>query len=315
MKTAKICLLLDKMPPDFEPLDSEINLHGEDGATAITANDIFLFFANLSCDDYNRRLIIDILSSVFSDTDITEEKVAAFKNKALSFFPEFFIDFLITSICALAEDDIKDVTDLPEVVVAMPCKIANRMAETLCEPDKEIDTDRTNKSTLVSLLCAFSHFDLGLDLSYQPVLGTCNGNFTFLNAISFKDALSTINFAVLTILKDSTIIRKCKNCGAFFVPSVRSDELYCNRKLANGKTCKSIGYDSKIKKDNILSTYRKIYKTQNARKQRNLHRPNIEGKFLTWKLFAKKELKKCQDGEITLEEMISAISSDEWIKA
>ena len=36
-------------------------------------------------------------------------------------------------------------------------------------------------------------------------------------------------------------IKKCKNCGKFFVPEKRSDELYCNNIFENDKTCKEVG--------------------------------------------------------------------------
>lgn len=35
-------------------------------------------------------------------------------------------------------------------------------------------------------------------------------------------------------------IKKCKNCGKFFVPDNRVDELYCNSIYENNKTCKEV---------------------------------------------------------------------------
>ena len=40
---------------------------------------------------------------------------------------------------------------------------------------------------------------------------------------------------------ESTANKKCKNCGKFFVPDNRVDELYCNSIYENNKTCKEVG--------------------------------------------------------------------------
>ena len=41
--------------------------------------------------------------------------------------------------------------------------------------------------------------------------------------------------------ENSYITVKCKNCGKFFVPENRSDELYCSNIFENGKNCKEVG--------------------------------------------------------------------------
>ena len=50
---------------------------------------------------------------------------------------------------------------------------------------------------------------------------------------------------VIELLELTTIenieIKRCKNCGKFFVPENRSDELYCSNIFENGKTCKEVG--------------------------------------------------------------------------
>ena len=103
------------------------------------------------------------------------------------------------------------------------------------------------------------------------------------------------------------MIQRCKMCGEFFFPISKSDEVYCSK-------CRNVSYDLKIKDNEILKTYRTIYKTQNARKQRNAHIANISNRFDKWKTLAKEKLQQCTDGEISLEEMKDQISSDDWIR-
>lgn len=59
------------------------------------------------------------------------------------------------------------------------------------------------------------------------------------------------------------MIKKCKNCGKFFVPENRSDELYCSNIFENEKTCKEVG-PFKIKQklmeeNNDIKFYRNVY--------------------------------------------------------
>ena len=106
---------------------------------------------------------------------------------------------------------------------------------------------------------------------------------------------------------------KCQNCGKLFFPHSRSDEIYCNSIFRNGKTCKELGYEMKVRADQIMKEYRRIYKMQNARKQRNPQKRNIAARFDGWAISAKQALKLCQNGEITLEEMKRQISRADWM--
>lgn len=66
-------------------------------------------------------------------------------------------------------------------------------------------------------------------------------------------------------------IKQCVNCGRFFIPSKRSDEIYCDRINENGRTCKDVGYSSKIKEDPFKNIFTTARKTQHARIRYNKH--------------------------------------------
>lgn len=114
-------------------------------------------------------------------------------------------------------------------------------------------------------------------------------------------------------LKLNIKINWCKNCGKVFIPLVRSDEIYCNNIFKKNKTCKQLGYENKVNADSILKIYRTIYKTQNARKQRNKHISQINERFYKWAVYAKSILEKCQQEDIDIDEMKRLLSNDGWI--
>lgn len=116
--------------------------------------------------------------------------------------------------------------------------------------------------------------------------------------------------------------RNCENCGKPFIPSVRSDEIYCNRIFKNDRTCKQVGYENKINSDEVMKSYRNAYKSKNAFKNRIIRKKamiqalrdasseNIKSEieFKEWVCEAKNKMKQCQNGVITLEEF------KEWLK-
>ncbi len=97
-------------------------------------------------------------------------------------------------------------------------------------------------------------------------------------------------------------LKKCRNCGHYFAPLSRADEIYCNRVYADGRTCRETGYSVKQNADTLLKAYRTAYKTQHAKMQRNRTKPRYrEEVFQPWVDSAKRELERAQRGEITPE--------------
>lgn len=131
--------------------------------------------------------------------------------------------------------------------------------------------------------------------------------------LSFKSIFDALLYDGYEVRENNVRPTRCQNCGKLFFPHVRSDEIYCNHIFRNGKTCKELGYEMKIEADQIMKEYRRIYKMQNARKQRNSHRLQIAEYFDNWKLKAKEQLSACKRGDITIEEMINRISGEEWM--
>jgi hypothetical protein len=181
------------------------------------------------------------------------------------------------------------------------------LAETLVKYNVN-DSESNQRKLLVNIA------DDG-DIRYHVLPGYINYELTICDVFSIQTGLSALYFDFVQLVKEKAIMRICSNCRKYFIPSSRSDEIYCNNRNPNGKTCKEIGYENKVKNDAVLSEYRKIYKTQNARKQRNRgHIEDIDNRFSRWTEFAKKKLKDCQEEKITLDEMVRSIVTDDWMK-
>lgn len=80
-----------------------------------------------------------------------------------------------------------------------------------------------------------------------------------------NDILAIIALMFKEFMSDNhNTIRKCQNCGYYFVPSNLKETKYCNVEYENtGKTCRQIGkelaYKKSLKEDALLDKYRKRY--------------------------------------------------------
>lgn len=166
--------------------------------------------------------------------------------------------------------------------------------------EDDIDTQHIQAHILVSAIPP--------DIRYIPIaaINRKTQKITYCNAYYVSTVRDFFTLMAIFAIKEDKPIRKCKNCDQYFIPISKRDEIYC-------LSCRDVSYDQKIKEDEILSSYRKIYKTQSARKTRNAHRPHINEKFEHWKHIAKSKRNDCKNGLITLEEMEKAISSQDWL--
>ena len=144
------------------------------------------------------------------------------------------------------------------------------------------------------------------NVGYRIIYNTKSKGFEEIYEIN--DIYTFCIFSIVKLLQNGTNIKKCENCGKYFVPLSREDEVYCDNIFSNGRTCKQVGYENKIKNDDILKEYRRVYKNKNAIKNRNKHSPKAEERWQSWKIKAKNKLKECQKGHITLDEF------KEWLK-
>lgn len=69
------------------------------------------------------------------------------------------------------------------------------------------------------------------------------------------------------ILQEKTYLKKCKNCGKYFL-TTNSAVIYCDNVFEDNKTCREIGankvFTKNLEKDEAYNLYRKIYKKKQA---------------------------------------------------
>ena len=115
--------------------------------------------------------------------------------------------------------------------------------------------------------------------------------------VSIQEEYKTNNFLsicyveLMEIIKKETSINLCQNCNKYFLPQIRSNEVYCNN-------CKEVGYENKVKNDLYMTAYRNEYKSRHA-KLRSITNPDkresSKNKLSEWARIALVEAKKAKE--------------------
>ena len=77
--------------------------------------------------------------------------------------------------------------------------------------------------------------------------------------------LSSICYAILEELSKTPNypIKKCQNCGMYFIPNSKVDEIYCDYPKENSKPCRDLGafqsYTERLKQNKAMGEYRRTY--------------------------------------------------------
>lgn len=113
---------------------------------------------------------------------------------------------------------------------------------------------------------------------------------------------------IIAMVESHIMIRKCKNCGKYFVVNNRKT-VYCDRIDESGACCSAIGsnrsFQQKLEEDEALKLYTRAYKTHFARVRK---KKMTQEDFSDWCSNAKRNLNKVRKGEL-------AISTfQEWLK-
>lgn len=106
-------------------------------------------------------------------------------------------------------------------------------------------------------------------------------------------------------------IRKCKNCGKYFVAYLRSDAEYCTRiSLYNKKkTCREDGpkrtYDASVSGDEVKKRLHLVESARRMRKSRNKDNWDIQTEFDEWQIAMNRWRKNYQSGSISAEQFLA----------
>lgn len=133
----------------------------------------------------------------------------------------------------------------------------------------------------------------------------------------FRAPVKYYVFLLMQFLSEKPIIAQCENCGNFFVPKTKKKTLYCDRVIADGKTCKQVAPKQKHKKlaenDPVIEAYDRTRRKMYKRLERAVDAPFQSVRYMdyemydTWLRTAQNAKKDYIAGNLTAEETLKRI--------
>lgn len=305
-----LCISNGFDPDEYDFLDNELNF---DNAPVVDYKKYLIFFANLTVQEKDQ--IRNCFQIPTICTTVREYAAAAYLALVNLHGREIadilFID-LENKIILSSEQSIDSNIPALSIFDAKICLVESletawiesqkycTILSILCNPNVDIDKK-------AEYITEVSHIDSSVYCHIQvPAISKKQNRITYCGVYAAPSIMIAIHLFYIFSVQDEIVISECKNCGKFFTPANRKDELYCSR-------CRKLSYDFKIK-DDLRRIYRKIYKTQNARKLRNaknIH--DILDRFEKWKDEASILLATYDPTKTSLDELAQKLSSDDWI--
>lgn len=158
----------------------------------------------------------------------------------------------------------------------------------------------------------FTNFSITNEESAQEIAKYVDNNKLSPYCFSCNNIIQSFIVELFEIATTENIeIKRCKNCGKYFVPDSRSNEIYCNNIYENNKTCKEVGHfrtqQRLMKEDDDLRIYRNVYQKLLLRTRRNLDNEQYEKEFQQFKEKNIELKEKVNNGKITQEDYM------EWL--
>ena len=119
-----------------------------------------------------------------------------------------------------------------------------------------------------------------------------------------SERLSNILYVILEqiVQVPNLPIKQCQNCGKYFIPSSRQDEVYCEFSDEKGKTCKEKGaiqtYKKNLESIPALLEYRRSYQKKIMIVSRNKENKELKKEFDKWKKEAQEKIKLFKQGKL-----------------
>lgn len=158
----------------------------------------------------------------------------------------------------------------------------------------------------------FTHFSITKEDDAQETAKYVDTEILSSYCFTCTNIIQSLIIELLEIATTENIeIKKCKNCGKYFVPDNRSDEIYCSNIYENDKSCKEVGYfrtqQKLMKENNDLRIYRNVYQKLLLRTRRNPDNDEYEKEFQKFKKKNFELKEKVNNGKVTQEEYM------EWL--
>ena len=148
-----------------------------------------------------------------------------------------------------------------------------------------------------------------LNIAYANYLKNENPKATDYFYKNLSPRLEGIAYSsILELARNGKIIRKCKNCGKYFIPENRADTLYCNNLSPQNSamTCKQYGsqrlWYERQKDDELATLSRNILSAKSMLAKRNQDIPEYTQSYDYFRTERLKWKKAVADGSKTKEE-------------
>ena len=148
-------------------------------------------------------------------------------------------------------------------------------------------------------------------------------NLSVINYVILERLVEMFYFEFMQIMKNGRQIKRCKNCGKYFVLTDNRKREYCERPFKDGKKCSEIGHTNTFKNslgdDNsplkIAQTlYNKLYsrmdRARNKFPDELTDKDMTEDDFIEWSNLFSQAREEFKDGKISGEEFIKRIWRD-----
>lgn len=140
----------------------------------------------------------------------------------------------------------------------------------------------------------------------QPLKDLANSVIVQAKAISttkiyeIDNLQELLHLEIINMNQSSTVIKKCENCGKYFIPKHKSQK-YCNRIDETGLICAKAA-KKKLKKDRLesnpaLKLYDTAYKKYHARYKNGIIN---QQQFNSWQYRAKEKLMQVEKGTLDI---------------
>ena len=121
-----------------------------------------------------------------------------------------------------------------------------------------------------------------------------------------------IRFEFVKMIEQDIFIKKCKNCGWFFIPKRRADAEYCERVFGNtNRKCSEVGatlrYEKKVAENPILEAHKTAYRRFNSRTRA---KKMSQEEFMLWSEEAAQKRDACLAGELSFDEFVIWLEQD-----
>ena len=162
--------------------------------------------------------------------------------------------------------------------------------------------------TLASL--KFNATGVNVSLEYRP--RKIGKDYSLLEVYTVSDLATVCYLEFMRMAQLELYVRKCQNCGRYFIPEGEYDTKYCSNPAPGNtqRTCRQIGatnlFKEKVAESPVLSEYNKIYRRFHSRKRNGIITPD---QFKAWTSQAKEIRDKAVADGWTVEQLKAEVDT------